>query len=150
MASILPPGGIGVGSGVEVGTIVGVGLAVGIAVGVTEGVGVILGVGVTDGVGVAVGVQAEASVSLQASLGVGASAVLLEDTAISADINSNGAINKPTQASTKIDGDSAGLALSAAGGVQSAVAKVKNNETQKIKKIVFGNNFIDRKFSQKN
>lgn len=57
------------------------------------------------GVGASFGVQAEAVVSLEASLGIGSS--------------------------KKVNGDSAGLALSAAGGVQSAVETVKIQETSR-------------------
>lgn len=57
------------------------------------------------GVGASFGVHAEAGVSLEASLGIGSS--------------------------KKVNGDSAGLALSAAGGVQSAMETVKIQQTSR-------------------
>lgn len=67
------------------------------------------------GVGASFGVHAEARASLEASLGIGGSA-------------SGGAAKRPASAQ-KVNGDSAGLTLSAAGGIQSALERVKLHET---------------------
>lgn len=79
------------------------------------------------GVGVSVGVLAKAGVSLEASLGIGASAVFSAGAGVSVGTTGGEAAGKST--GKKIDGDSAGLAISAAGGIQSAVETLKIRET---------------------
>ena len=92
------------------------------------------------GVGLNVGVLAETGVSLQASLGFGASAVLSSNVSASAGAavsafshsssGTSSTSNSATQQTKKISGDSAGLALSSAGGIRSAIETVKIAETQ--------------------
>ena len=88
-------------------------------------VGFSAGLSASAGIGVSVGVQAKAGVSLEAALGVNASAVFAQ----SASASENPSSTKST-VGKKVNGDSAGLALSASGGVQSAMEILKINETQ--------------------
>jgi len=102
--------------GLDVDLSAGLSLEAGIEVGFSANIGVGLGIGVS------AGVMAEAGVSLEASLGIGASAVL----SAGAGASSNATSIK------KVDANSAGKALSAAGGIQSAIETVKINETQAV------------------
>ncbi len=101
--------------GLDIDLSAGLSLQAGIEVGFSAGLNV------SAGVGVALGVQASAGVSLEASLGLTAAASLGAQSATGA---SSGA-SALTSASKKVNGDSAGQALSAAGGVQAAIATVK-------------------------
>jgi len=108
--------------GLDVDLSAGLSLQAGVEVGFSAGLSASLGVGVS------AGVHATAGVSLQASLGIEASA------SVSASTSSNAATNASVKATAstqtqKVNGDKAGLALSAAGGVQAAIESVKINDT---------------------
>ncbi|ODS25055.1 hypothetical protein AB835_00685 [Candidatus Endobugula sertula] len=112
--------------GLDIDLSAGLGLEAGIEVGFNASLGAAVGVGVS------VGVQANAGVSLEASLGLNGSAVFSGTAAASAgrhtDIPTDAAVVQSSGAS--INGDAAGLALSAAGGVQSAMETAKMNEIE--------------------
>lgn len=119
--------------GLDVDLSAGLSLEAGIEVGFSASIGVGLGIGVS------AGVMAEVGVSLEASLGIGASAVLSAGTAASANAAvsaglsaSVGSTKLTSSSSKKVNGNDAGKALSAAGGIQSAIETVKINETQAI------------------
>jgi len=122
--------------GLDVDLSAGLSLEAGIEVGFSAGIGVGIGIGV----GVSAGVMAEVGVSLEASLGIGASAVLSagagasSNASVSAGLSagSGNAAKSGSSQSKKIDGNGAGMALSAAGGVQSAIETVKINETRAV------------------
>lgn len=90
--------------GLDVDLSAGLSLEAGLEVGFSAGLNASVGVGVS------VGVLAEVDVSLESSLGIGAS----------------------TSSSKKINGDSAGLAIASAGGIQSAIETVKVNNAQSL------------------
>jgi hypothetical protein len=119
--------------GLDVDLSAGLSLEAGIEVGFSASLGVGFGVGVS------VGVMAEVGVSLEASLGFGASAVLSAgagasaNAAVSAGLSASAGSTKSTSSSSKkVNGNDAGKALSAAGGIQSAIETVKINETQAV------------------
>jgi len=105
--------------GLDVDLSAGVSLQAGVEVGFSAGLSA------SAGIGVSVGVQAGAGVSLEAALGVNTSAVFSQSASASAKRSS-----KKSPAGKKVNGDSAGLALSASGGIQSAMETLKINETQ--------------------
>ncbi|MCP3688986.1 MAG: hypothetical protein GY784_11270, partial [Gammaproteobacteria bacterium] len=103
--------------GLDVDLSAGLSLEAGVEVGFSAN----LGVGV--GIGASAGVMAEVGVSLEASLGIGASAVLSAG---------GGGAKSTSSSSKKVNANDAGKALSAAGGVHSAIETVKINETQTV------------------
>jgi hypothetical protein len=116
--------------GLDVDLSAGLSFEAGIEVGYSANVGVGLGIGVS------AGVMADVGVSLQASLGMGASAILsagasaAPNASVSAGLSTGDSGKKSgSSSSKKINGNDAGMALSAAGGVQSAIETVKINET---------------------
>ncbi len=91
------------------------------------------------GIGVSAGISSNTGVSLEASLGIGASAVLTAGAggsvgaAVSAGLSSIGGANKAgVSHTTKVSGNDAGKALSAAGGIRSAIETVKTKEIHAI------------------
>ena len=120
--------------GLDVDLSAGLSLEAGIEVGFSASLGVGLGVGIS------AGVMAEVGVSLEASLGIGDSAVLSAGAGASTNASvsaglaagSAGSAKSGSSQSKKIDANGAGMALSAAGGVQSAIETVKINEIQAI------------------
>lgn len=115
----------------------GVDLSAGLSLSAGVEVGFSAGLSASVGLGVSVGVMASAGVSLEASLGLNASAVFAGTAQAGAapggagSAAATGAADTARTQSQKVNGDQAGLALSAAGGVQSAVERLKIQETQK-------------------
>lgn len=115
----------------------GVDLSAGLSLSAGVEVGFSAGLSASVGLGVSVGVMASAGVSLEASLGLNASAVFAGTAQAGAAPGGAGSAAATGTADTagtqsqKVNGDQAGLALSAAGGVQSAVERLKIQETQK-------------------
>lgn len=95
-------------------------------------VGFSASLGASLGVGVSAGVQASAGVSLEAALGIGASAVFSGSAGANRQDSSGGSSdtgNGRAAPRAPADGDAAGLALSAAGGLQPALDAVRRRET---------------------
>lgn len=87
-------------------------------------VGFSASLGASLGLGVAAGATAAAGISLEMSLGLNASAVFAGTAQAGAGTGSGASQTR------KVNGDSAGLLLAAAGGVQAAVESVKIQETR--------------------
>ncbi len=116
--------------GLDVDLSAGLSLEAGVEVGFSAGLSASVGVGVS------AGVQVDAGVSLEASLGISSSAVFSASANASSaattslSTSSGGSVKSNPSSTKKLNGDAAGLALSAAGGIQSAIETVKTNETQ--------------------
>jgi len=78
------------------------------------------------GVGVAVGVMADVGVSLEASLGMNETSVVVG----SSTVNKQSTKKLSSAGAKKVNGDTAGIALAAVGGVQSAIETVKIKQTR--------------------